>query len=555
MYTPNVRRTIALAALLVLGAVVAATSASCSSSGVELSGSCSINSDCDPPLICAFGKCHKACEVSSDCPVTNPAERCIVSGTTGVCELPDELTCSGTKPCPTTLLCASDEQCRTPCEMNNQCAGGQVCLAQAVTAIVGGACFDDTELGDGGIVGPGDGAPGSGGDGSGSSGGGSNDGSPSTGMDGSGTTSPGCANPSAFGRGAVGTSKGSYASGAGTRTASGLILLNDDNAPIMTDAGTIYEVVPQGFDFAGNPVTTGPTLQPISYGAGVGTILAAGTSPDGTTLFVEDGLFSGQYTSTNYFLLKPDLSVVVASSLENTAAFPADLQWAGDRFVMAWLYNGAAGKGVKVQMLGTDGSVFGAGTLATDAPDSTVFGNLVTVAVSGNTVAVGYESSVNHYPVVQLLDLNATAIGGPVSVAPVVPTAYALGGTATGFVAVYDGAGDAGDVAQSVNVTLAGTASPTVGAPAVIAGGKVDVARGTSDGTGAGFALLYDDGLSFGYSTGSTLHVTPVTTAGNDDPVNISAFGGHFGLFRYAVQEQRTYGFASGCPATAAAGH
>src|ERR1019366_7037801 len=252
---------------------IAATSASCSSSGVELSGSCSINSDCDSPLICAFGKCHKACEVSSDCPVTSPAERCIVSGTTGVCELPQELTCSGTKPCPTTLLCASDEQCRTPCEMTNQCAGGQVCLAQAVTAIVGGACFDDTELGDGGLPGSVDGAGGS------------------SGMDGSGTTPPGCSNPSAFGRAALGATKATYASGAGTRTASGLLLLSDDNAPVGSDAGNIQLAVPQAFDFAGNPLTTGPTLQPVSFGEAVGVIVAASTAPDGTTLIAYDALF------------------------------------------------------------------------------------------------------------------------------------------------------------------------------------------------------------------------------------------------------------------------
>ena len=547
---------VALLALAALGVVAALTPASCSSSGAELSGSCSINSDCDSPLICAFGKCHEACEVSSDCPMMNPAERCIVSGTTGVCELPQEVTCSATKPCPTTLLCASDEQCRTPCEMNNQCAGGQVCVAQAVTAVVAGACFDDTEVGDSGIGGLLDGASGHGGDGGGgSSGGGSSDGSPTTGSDGSGFTSPGCSNPSAFGRAAVGTAKSSYASGAGTRTANGLVLLNDDNAPVSTDAGTIYEVVPQAFDFSGNVSTSGPTLQPVSYGAGVGTIIAAGTAPDGTTLMVYDGLFSGQYSSTDYILLNPDLSAKLATSLEQTAAFPVDVQWAGDRFVLAWLYSGQNGRGVKVQMLGTDGSVFAAGTVATAAPNDLVIGNLITVAVSGGTVAVGYISAVDGTPTAQLLDLNANAIGSPISIAPVAPTAFALGGTATGFVAVYDGTGDAGDVAQAVTLTLAGTGAPMVGAPAAIPGSRINAARGSSDGTGAGFALLYDDTLSFGYSTGPTFHATPVASAAGNDLINIASFGGRFGLFRYASSEDRVYGYASGCPATADAGH
>ena len=556
MSTPNVRRAVALAALLLVAAVIAATSASCSSSGVELSGSCSINSDCDSPLICAFGKCHKACEVSSDCPVTSPAERCIVSGTTGVCELPQELTCSGTKPCPTTLLCASDEQCRTPCEMTNQCAGGQVCLAQAVTAIVGGACFDDTELGDGGLPGSVDGAGGSsGGDGAGGSSGGSMDGSPSSGMDGSGTTPPGCSNPSAFGRAALGATKATYASGAGTRTASGLLLLSDDNAPVGSDAGNIQLAVPQAFDFAGNPLTTGPTLQPVSFGGAIGAIVAAGTAPDGTTLIAYDALFANQYGSTNYELLNADLSLRVAANLDNAAELPVDVQWAGDRFIVAWIYNGSSGRGVKVQMLGTDGSVLGATTLTTGAPGNAVFGSQISAAVSGNTAAIGYVSAVDQTPTVQLLDLNGTPIGSPVSLAPVRAAVFGLGGTATGFVGVYYGAGDAGSVAESVPLTLAGTGAPTVGSAAAIAGGKIDVVRGSSDGTGAGFAILYDSTLTFGYSTGATFHVSPVTTASSNDPVNIASFGGRFGIFRYASQEQRMYGFASGCPATADAGH
>ena len=135
-------------------AVLATAIPSCSSSSSGLAGldqGCSINSDCDSPLICAFGRCHSACNESRDC---SAGERCVASSAGSVCELPQETTCSATTMCATGLVCASDEQCRTPCVTAAQCAGGQSCITTAAIS----ACYDPSEI-DGGVGPQGDGAP------------------------------------------------------------------------------------------------------------------------------------------------------------------------------------------------------------------------------------------------------------------------------------------------------------------------------------------------------------------------------------------------------------
>jgi hypothetical protein len=61
----------AICATVLLVAVALATS--CSKSAA-LAADCSINSDCNSPLICAFGRCHNECTATRDCP-TGERER------------------------------------------------------------------------------------------------------------------------------------------------------------------------------------------------------------------------------------------------------------------------------------------------------------------------------------------------------------------------------------------------------------------------------------------------------------------------------------------------
>jgi hypothetical protein len=108
---------------------------------VALAEECSINSDCDSPLVCAFGRCHAACAESRDCPL---GERCGSAGAHGVCELPIDDVCGPAALCPSGLVCVGD-QCRNACSTTEACAvADQTCVS--------GGCFDPSETGDGGSL-------------------------------------------------------------------------------------------------------------------------------------------------------------------------------------------------------------------------------------------------------------------------------------------------------------------------------------------------------------------------------------------------------------------
>ncbi len=114
----------------VVVASVVTAAASCgshSSSVAELAQGCSINSDCDAPLVCVFAKCHAACAETRDCPT---GERCVPGGKYDVCTLPDEESCTGgdaASICPGALVCGSDGECRAACATSSDCIPGQSC--------------------------------------------------------------------------------------------------------------------------------------------------------------------------------------------------------------------------------------------------------------------------------------------------------------------------------------------------------------------------------------------------------------------------------------------
>jgi sulfatase modifying factor 1 len=105
-----------------------------SSKKVDLGGECSLNSDCNSPLVCTFGKCHKACVETRDCPL---GQSCVMTVAGGVCQLPDEADC-WTMTCAAGTLCAVDHQCRTVCQTAANCTPGQVCVSNL--------CADTTDL-------------------------------------------------------------------------------------------------------------------------------------------------------------------------------------------------------------------------------------------------------------------------------------------------------------------------------------------------------------------------------------------------------------------------
>jgi hypothetical protein len=92
----------------------------------ELAQGCSINSDCRDPLVCAFERCHVACNEDRDCP---DDLRCVLGSSDGinVCQLPDEVDCDSDKDCPGDQVCGVDEECRDSCERDGDCVEGQLC--------------------------------------------------------------------------------------------------------------------------------------------------------------------------------------------------------------------------------------------------------------------------------------------------------------------------------------------------------------------------------------------------------------------------------------------
>src|SRR3954451_14579288 len=83
-----------------------------------LSEGCLLNTDCADPLVCAFRKCHVACEGTRDC----NGGRCVVSERPlHVCQLSEELTCSYNSDCPIGQSCGADSQCRDQCQGDTDC--------------------------------------------------------------------------------------------------------------------------------------------------------------------------------------------------------------------------------------------------------------------------------------------------------------------------------------------------------------------------------------------------------------------------------------------------
>lgn len=104
---------------------------SCSGSDEErikaaaLAEGCSLNSQCNVPLVCTFERCHTQCNQDRDC----PGEQRCVSGDKGyVCQLKVETDCTkNAKVCQGGQVCGVDGECRDPCKSADDCTTGQTC--------------------------------------------------------------------------------------------------------------------------------------------------------------------------------------------------------------------------------------------------------------------------------------------------------------------------------------------------------------------------------------------------------------------------------------------
>ena len=152
---------------LTLGASVGFVLVACGDTADEqkklagIAQGCTLNSDCNNPLVCAFQRCHEACVESRDCP---PGQRCIAGeDDTNVCQLPDEVSCMTSSGCDGSQVCAIDRECRDACTSENECIGAQVCATT-------GACADPDEVDKDGNLPPAGGTGGMGGTGGGKGG-------------------------------------------------------------------------------------------------------------------------------------------------------------------------------------------------------------------------------------------------------------------------------------------------------------------------------------------------------------------------------------------------
>jgi hypothetical protein len=99
---------------------------------IDPGAACILNSDCNQPLVCSWGKCHDACHISADCPT---GQSCITaSDKSRVCQLPVETHCLYASDCPAPLICAVDQRCHNQCQTNVDCPSGQTCTTTKICA-------------------------------------------------------------------------------------------------------------------------------------------------------------------------------------------------------------------------------------------------------------------------------------------------------------------------------------------------------------------------------------------------------------------------------------
>src|SRR4051812_44154636 len=95
--------------LIALCATVISASCGGSTTHAQLAKGCTINSDCDSPLVCAFQTCHKQCDSSRDC---QDGALCVSAvRPLSVCQLESESLCSYNSQCVQGEICAVDGKC------------------------------------------------------------------------------------------------------------------------------------------------------------------------------------------------------------------------------------------------------------------------------------------------------------------------------------------------------------------------------------------------------------------------------------------------------------
>jgi len=346
------------------------------------------------------------------------------------------------------------------------------------------------------------------------------------------------------------------------------------------DAGTVNVVYVQAFDpVTANPLGPARPLFNAPPGAGF-TLESAAIAPMGQIALAFNYGGGFNYTSGNNTMSSLYAAFLSASADAGPAAVALQraplliesaqisgqphVAWsiATGAFVFSWEYNNGS------WFLGTknfrpNGQAAG-GTDPVPLSISPEYhgGEQGSVAAGPNFfgVACRYNVGNTYYgPGLTILDLSGNQVGNTVSIASSVgPSWETVAATAAGFVYLYDQNGvtealvptsaDAGAVLPTGDAGLAGF-TLTGGVTAKNAHAINDDTGGLG---GVGVAILYANGLSFAYiKADGVTHVGPLSvipsTDGAYEEINITNFGGSFGLSLYSGASQSTQMAASGC--------
>jgi hypothetical protein len=391
----------------------------------------------------------------------------------------------------------------------------------------------------------------------------------------SGTTCPAGQIPTKFAFPALSDSDPSYTSGVGVLTATELLTFNAYAGPDSTDGGVpdsgtvplVNRIDVQHFD----PITgkSKGSATPLLTAAGDGSgiyVNGAAVAPTGEIAIIYSAKTSGWgvYLAFLDKNLAPSQTIIFVVAGSDGYQDQSYVQWMNGEFVASAVISNQA---IKVGRFGADGSNLGiTRAIPTDDPSGSVNGYNPAegeVAFSGSTFAVAYFSSSTNLPLLTLVDASdaLTEVGSPVKLPSATWThVVAVAGTSQGFVAVYNGTSSSNTLlATYVSNSDSGDAGVPVGATYAFLGGEAYQdywsTRGASDGTGAGFAVLYPDGsVSFLYfSADGSTHGNPqtvlqqVNNAGSSDEAHITSFGGKFAVSLYSRAEHLTRVITSTC--------
>lgn len=311
----KLRRTAWAVGIVASGAVVLGGAASCSSNtpaAVAVGTGCTLNSDCDNPLVCIYQTCHQECASDRDCnqPV---GSFCIFQNGSGVCLTPAEQTCADSGTCKVTgTSCnSSDGQCHQNCSPTSGCATGDVCATVTVSGQPGSVCFETGSVPEGGVLveagGPTEGGS--------NEGGGSSSGGPSDGGGGGDSTVDAPLTGGILGF---------------TPSNLGTVTFADGGIPLTPEGGTPILGADGGIDFSDAPTVT------VSGNANQSSL------PAPLTIVQSDGSLAHlyvmkQFTVDSSAVLAPTDQVPIILAVQG----PVDIQ--GTISVSAYQYDGYAG--------------------------------------------------------------------------------------------------------------------------------------------------------------------------------------------------------------------